>query len=300
MGNTLTTRVLLVAVIEVIKELLRLLTKQLADQNDTNTELEQHYQRARSVKEESTSHAPEEQQTKKNLERANFYLSKGIQPEVWPTEEEFRSAKTRIQYDPEKLHFAICGNSGSGKSSLINAFRGLKNVDPGATSTSVNETTMSITRYPDPHEELPRSRFIWFDVPGAGTLNVPGWQYFNEQGLFIFDIIILVYDAVSIPWSDIFWQTADYSVHSVSRKSIFPSYNTASDTTSRYSSSDPKRTSTFKIFWEINLATTRVKKTPLKNTRSITQLLDSYSSTPRGRIWTRISKWPIWQNAKCS
>ena len=140
----------------------------------------------------------QEQEAKKNLERANFYLSKGIQPEVWPTEEEYQSAKTRIQYDPEKVHIAICGNSGSGKSSLINAFRGLRNFDPGAASAGVIETTMSVTRYPDPHDELPHSRFLWFDVPGAGTLNVPGWQYFNEQGLFIFDVIILVYDAVSI------------------------------------------------------------------------------------------------------
>ena len=136
----------------------------------------------------------QEQQAKDDLERA----LKGIQPEVWPTEEEFRSAKTRIQYDPEKLHFAVCGNSGSGKSSLINAFRGLTNVDPGAAPTGVIETTMSVTRYPDPHDELPHSRFIWFDVPGAGTLNVPSWQYFNQQGLFVFDIIILVYDTVSI------------------------------------------------------------------------------------------------------
>ena len=137
----------------------------------------------------------QEQKAKKDLERA---LYQGIQPEVWPTEEEFRLAKTRIQYDPEKLHFAICGSSGSGKSSLINALRGLTNFDTGAAPTGVTETTMSITRYPDPHEELPHSRFIWFDVPGAGTLNVPGWQYFNQLGLFIFDIIILVYDTASI------------------------------------------------------------------------------------------------------
>ena len=136
----------------------------------------------------------QEQQARNALERA----SKGIQPEVWPTEEEFRSAKTRIQYDPEKLHFAVCGISGSGKSSLINAFRGLTNSAPGAAPTGITETTMSVTRYPDPHDELPRSRFIWFDVPGAGTLNVPSWQYFNEQGLFVFDIVILVYDTVSV------------------------------------------------------------------------------------------------------
>ena len=136
----------------------------------------------------------QEEQARNVLERT----LKGIQPEVWPTEEQFRSAKARIQYDPEKLHFAICGSSGSGKSSLINAFRGLTNNEPGAAPTGIIETTMSLTRYPDPHDKLPHSRFIWFDVPGAGTLNVPSWQYFNEQGLFVFDIVILVYDTVSI------------------------------------------------------------------------------------------------------
>jgi putative ribosome biogenesis GTPase RsgA len=88
----------------------------------------------------------QEQQTKKDLERSQDQLTKGIQPEVWPTEDEFQSVKTRIRYDPEKLHFAICGSSGSGKSSLINAFRGIKNADPGAARTDVIETTTSVTR----------------------------------------------------------------------------------------------------------------------------------------------------------
>ena len=134
-----------------------------------------------------------------DLQQAKFFLERGIQPEVWPTEEEFQLAKKRVQYDPEKLHFAVCGSSGSGKSSLINAFRGLKNNSPQAAPTGVVETTMAITRYPDPRRELPYTRLVWFDCPGAGTLEIPGWQYFNEQGLFIFDIIVLVYDSVIVP-----------------------------------------------------------------------------------------------------
>ena len=139
-----------------------------------------------------------EEQVQKDLQQAKFYLEKVIQPEVWPTEEEFQLARNRVQYDPEKLHFAVCGSSGSGKSSLINAFRGLKNKDPQAARTGVVETTNIITRYPDPRKELPYERLVWFDCPGAGTLEIPGWQYFNQQGLFIFDIIVLVYDAVII------------------------------------------------------------------------------------------------------
>jgi len=135
-----------------------------------------------------------EAEAQKDLQQAKFYLEKGIQPEVWPTKEEFQLAKSRIQYDPEKLHFAVCGSSGSGKSSLVNAFRGLKNSSSQAARTGVVETTLAITRYPDPRQELPYKRFVWFDCPGAGTLEIPGWQYFNQQGLFIFDIIVLVYD----------------------------------------------------------------------------------------------------------
>jgi len=141
-----------------------------------------------------------EKQVQKDLQQAKFYLEKGIQPEVWPTEEEFQLAKSRVQYDPEKLHFAVCGSSGSGKSSLVNAFRGLKNNSRQAAPTGVVETTMAITRYPDPRKELPYKRLVWFDCPGAGTLEIPGWQYFNQQGLFIFDIIVLVYDSVIISY----------------------------------------------------------------------------------------------------
>ncbi|KAF8806001.1 hypothetical protein BYT27DRAFT_7141497 [Phlegmacium glaucopus] len=126
--------------------------------------------------------------------RPQGLTSGGIQPEVWPTEEEFQFAKNGIQYDPEKIHFAVCGSPGSGKSSFVNAVRGLNNNNPHAAPTGVTETTKTVTRYPDPRKETTYKRLVWFDCPGAGTLKVPGWQYFNQQGLFIFDVIVLVYD----------------------------------------------------------------------------------------------------------
>lgn len=140
----------------------------------------------------------EEERVKKALDQTNAWLSIGIQPEVWPTEEEFNLAQARIEYNPEKVHLAICGSSGAGKSSLINAIRGLANHNAGAAPAGIVETTMTIKRYPDARTEFPYSHFVWFDVPGAGTLEIPGWQYFNKQGLFIFDVIILVYDTVSL------------------------------------------------------------------------------------------------------
>jgi hypothetical protein len=139
----------------------------------------------------------EEERAKKDLERTNNCLSIGIQPVVWPSEEEFNLAQARIEYNSKNVHLAICGSSGAGKSSLINAFRGFANRDPGAAPAGVVETTIAIDRYPDARAEFPYSHFVWFDVPGAGTVNIPGWQYFNNQGLFIFDVIVLVYDTVS-------------------------------------------------------------------------------------------------------
>ena len=147
----------------------------------------------------------EEERAKRNLAQTNDRLSIGIQPVVWPTEEEFNLAQARIEYNSEKVHLAICGSSGAGKSSLINAFRGFANRDDGAAPAGIVETTMTINRYPDARAEFSHSHFVWFDAPGAGTLDIPDWQYFNEQGLFIFDVIVLVYDIVSLDTRSLGW-----------------------------------------------------------------------------------------------
>lgn len=114
-----------------------------------------------------------------------------IHPPSVPTEEEYAAAKQRIQYREGLLHIAITGVSGSGKSSLLNALLGLRNGTEGAASVGTAETTETITRYPDPQPDNP---FVYYDVPGAGTLRVPGWQYFLSQGLYVFDAVIIVLD----------------------------------------------------------------------------------------------------------
>ncbi|KAI6103783.1 hypothetical protein EDD17DRAFT_1608281, partial [Pisolithus thermaeus] len=49
-----------------------------------------------------------------------------------------------------------------------------------------------ISRYPDPNSDNP---FVWYDIPGAGTLSQPDWLYFNNQGLYVFDCIIVLFDS---------------------------------------------------------------------------------------------------------
>ncbi|TGZ82239.1 P-loop containing nucleoside triphosphate hydrolase protein, partial [Ascodesmis nigricans] len=90
-------------------------------------------------------------------------------------------------------HFAICGFSGTGKSFLINSLRGLTPYTPNSAPTGQIETTLTPTRYPDPRTTSPYFRFVWYDIPGAGTLNIPAAQYFIDMGLYIFDFIVLVY-----------------------------------------------------------------------------------------------------------
>ena len=125
------------------------------------------------------------------LNAAMHNFSSSIERAMQPTPEEVEAAKARIQFDPENLHIAIAGAAGSGKSSLINAFCHMKNSNRNAAKTGITETTLQLGRYPDPDQDPPRSRFIWYDVPG--TLNVPGW-HFNDQALYVFDIILVVTD----------------------------------------------------------------------------------------------------------
>jgi len=135
--------------------------------------------------------AEETQKAIKAKEEAERRLKDGIQPVVTPSPEELAAAKRRIQYEEDRFHFAVAGISGSGKSSLINAFRGLRNRDAGSAAVGVTETTFYRTRYPD---ALPENPFVWYDIPGAGTLRCPDWQYFNDQGLYVFDCIIVLLD----------------------------------------------------------------------------------------------------------
>jgi len=124
-------------------------------------------------------------------EEAERRLKEVIQPVVTPSSEELAAAKRRIQYNEDCVHFAVAGMSGSGKSSLINAFRGLRNRDAGAAVVGGIERTLQVTRYPDAN---PGNPFVWYEIPGAGAVKRHDWQYFNDQGLYVFDSIVVLFD----------------------------------------------------------------------------------------------------------
>lgn len=118
-------------------------------------------------------------------------LTNGVQPVVLPTPEEVETAKAKVDYQERIFHFAVAGASGTGKSSLINAFRGLRNHERGAAEVGIVENTSAIGRYPDPNSDNP---FVWYDISSAGAPFLPDWLYFNNRGLFVFDCIVVVFD----------------------------------------------------------------------------------------------------------
>ncbi|KAK7013057.1 p-loop containing nucleoside triphosphate hydrolase protein [Favolaschia claudopus] len=166
------------------REVLR--REQLAEEENRRAE------EARRLAEEAARVAMEEAQValeaKADLERQ---LREGIQPVVMPTAAELEDAKRRIGYQEGLYHFAVAGVAGSGKSSLINALRGMRNGQAGAAATGITETTLQVARLPDPN---PRHPFVWYDIPGAGTLKVEDWLYFHKQGLYVFDALVVLVD----------------------------------------------------------------------------------------------------------
>ncbi|XP_025065078.1 LOW QUALITY PROTEIN: interferon-inducible GTPase 5-like [Alligator sinensis] len=84
------------------------------------------------------------------------------------------------------LHIAITGEAGSGKSTFVNAIRGLGDEDAGAAETGVVETTMDPEPYS--HPTLPNVT-IW-DLLGIGTPRFKPDQYLKQMSFQKYNIII--------------------------------------------------------------------------------------------------------------
>ncbi|XP_075764396.1 interferon-inducible GTPase 5-like [Pelodiscus sinensis] len=96
--------------------------------------------------------------------------------------------RTPESFNSHTLHIAITGEPGSGKSSLINALRGLRAGDEGAAETGMLETVTETMAYRDP--VLPGVT-LW-DLPGAGTSHFPLNTYCEQLSLGRFDFFLLV------------------------------------------------------------------------------------------------------------
>ncbi|XP_031417466.1 interferon-inducible GTPase 5-like [Clupea harengus] len=86
------------------------------------------------------------------------------------------------------LNIAVTGETGAGKSSFINAIRGLQDTAEGAAPTGVTETTMEPTMYP--HPNMPNVN-LW-DLPGIGSPTFKAETYMKEVKYQNYDFFIIV------------------------------------------------------------------------------------------------------------
>ena len=96
---------------------------------------------------------------------------------------ELQRLKDKMGFHSEHYNFAVAGESGKGKSSIINAIAQKKLCKVGEIET---------TRIPQ-EVKLSDHLSLW-DLPGGNTMNHPAATYVDDFGLKAFDVVILVTD----------------------------------------------------------------------------------------------------------
>ncbi|XP_061452679.1 interferon-inducible GTPase 5-like [Rhineura floridana] len=86
------------------------------------------------------------------------------------------------------LDIAVTGQSGAGKSSLVNALRGMSDYEEGSAETGVTQTTMKPKSYH--HPIFPKVK-LW-DLPGIGTREFAAREYLETVNFRKYDFFIIV------------------------------------------------------------------------------------------------------------
>lgn len=93
-------------------------------------------------------------------------------------EETLRKAKQDLGLDTANCYnFAFVGQTKTGKSSLINAIRGIEDTHPDAAKVGITETTHLTAPYSFPDDKFKHVKI--YDIPGAGTLTHNSDSYYQ-------------------------------------------------------------------------------------------------------------------------
>jgi len=117
------------------------------------------------------------------VEEMNSLLEDGEEKEY-----ESRLRRRQDEWRSLSMKIAVTVNSGVGKSSLINAIRGVTADDEGAADADVTECTKEIRSYP--HPDNPMLQLL--DLPGVGTDSFPRETYLADIDVNSYDFFLLV------------------------------------------------------------------------------------------------------------
>ncbi|XP_059423038.1 interferon-gamma-inducible GTPase 10-like [Carassius carassius] len=107
----------------------------------------------------------------------------------YPPAEKTNKLKSKLkELENVTLNIAITGMTGAGKSSFVNALRGLSNDDKDAAPTGTTETTMKPNMYL--HPSMPNVK-IW-DLPGIGSPKFKAKKYLKDVNFHTYDFFLIV------------------------------------------------------------------------------------------------------------
>ncbi|KAM7138212.1 uncharacterized protein RBU57_016755 [Macrochelys suwanniensis] len=100
----------------------------------------------------------------------------------------YLAQKSDELFNNTELNIAITGESGAGKSSFLNALRGLGDEDKGSAETGVIETT----KEPKPYKHFKYPNVIFWDLPGIGTPEFRPDTYLEQVKFDRYDFFIII------------------------------------------------------------------------------------------------------------
>eukprot|EP00072_Mus_musculus_P030106 XP_003945798.1 PREDICTED: interferon-inducible GTPase 1-like [Mus musculus] len=135
------------------------------------TEYFRNYKQETKIISEETTRSIELYLKKGDIQRANSIINDALK-----------------NIDNAPINIAVTGESGAGKSSLINALREIKDEEESAAEVGVTETTIKVASYKHPKV---KNLTLW-DLPGIGTMKFQPKDYLEKVEFKKYEFFIIV------------------------------------------------------------------------------------------------------------